>query len=218
VDSFVEGGQKQSRRRNAHALAVLALAAVFLGASINVSFPQGTVTVLKTGGGSPLISSSQTLQIGGVANPVIDFDFGFFSDEPVSPDQFLDSFTVSIEDSLANVSTLVTVDPSGTVWAPSSPGELPVTPGEIQFQAFAPPSSSPIFGQGVGYSLQVALPSSFTGSSITVDFDLFDNQNTAYSAAGWYQNVELGAAPEPPTGMLLAMGAAFWAAKRKARR
>jgi hypothetical protein len=161
--------------------------------------------VLQTGGGQSLINSQQLLQTGGVPNPAVFFDFGFFTDEIVAPGVFLDSFTVTIQDSSSAVAVLVTADASGSLWAPLSPGAIFLSDFDIERKAFSPPTLDPIFGRGVGFSVGFLLPEEFTGPSVTVHFDLFDNQDGLMSG-GWYSQPHIESVPEPHSAWLLTFG------------
>jgi PEP-CTERM motif len=191
--------------------AVGAVSMFFLNATQN--YAQGTLTVLQTGNGQPLISDQVTLQTAGVSSPVIDFDFGFATDETVSPGTLLDSFTVSLTDVSSDAGTVVTSDASGTYWQPSTPGGYTFSPNAIQWQAITPPSGSPIFGSGVAYAVQVSLPPAFDGATITADFDLFYNGNSSATAMGWFQNVQ--AVPEPSSVVLMTLGVVTFLVRRK---
>src|ERR1700722_3589261 len=193
--------------------AVGAAAILLLNATRN--YAQGTLTVLQTGNGQPLISDQVTLQTAGIASPVIDFDFGFATDEAVSPGTLLDSFTVSLVDTSSDVGVVATSDASGTYWEPSSPGAYTLSPSAIQWQAIAPPSGSPIFGNGVAYAVQVSLPPAFAGATMTADFDLFYDGNSSASALGWFQNLQVQAVPEPSSVALMTLGVVTYLVKRK---
>jgi hypothetical protein len=176
---------------------------------------QGTLTSLETGGGVPLVSDQVVLQTAGVAEPMISFDFGFVTDETAGPGEFLDSFTVSFQDVSADVATVVTVDASGTYWEPVTPGGVALTANEVQWQTIPPPSQSPVLGQGVAFAVQLSLPPSFAGSTVTADFDLFDNENDTTKALGWFQNVQLVSVPEPSAAASLILGVALYLVKRR---
>ena len=176
---------------------------------------QGTLTVLQTGGGQPLVSDQQVLQLNGIVQPLILFDFGFVTDQTPAPGVFLDSFTVSFEDAASNVAVVATADASGVAWAPTSPGAVPLTDAQIQRQTILPPSQSPVLGQGVAYAVQVPVPSAFMGSSLTVYFDLFDNLDPTTRALGWFQNLQVVPVPEPPAGLLMGLGVVLMAIKRR---
>jgi hypothetical protein len=179
---------------------------------------QGTLTVLQTGGGQPLVSEQQVLQIGGVATPSISFEFGFSTDETPSPGAFLDSFTVNLLDGNSDVAVVATVDASGTYWTPATPGAVTLDPSQISFQGINPPAQSPVLGQGVAYSVVIPVPSAFTGTTVTADFDLFDNQNSQTSAVGWFQNVEVVGVPEPEAALLAVYGLVMFSMKKRTAR
>jgi hypothetical protein len=196
------------------ALFAVGTLAIFL-ASATRNYAQGTLTVLQTGNGQPLISDQVTLPTAGVASPVIDFDFGFATDQTISPGTLLDSFTVSLTDAASDVAVVATSDASGTYWEPSSPGAYTLSPNAVQWQVIAPPSGSPIFGNGVAYTVQVSLPAAFAGANVTADFDLFYNGNSSATAMGWFQNLQVQAVPEPSTLALMTLGVVTYLVKRK---
>ena len=178
---------------------------------------QGTVdyVVLPTGGGQPLVSDQQLLQLMGVPSPTLYFDFGFFTEETQTPNDFLDSFTVTIQDATNLTAVLVTVDASGTVWAPATPGGVVLSEADVARAAISPPSLQPVFLPGVAFSVSVRLPVQFAGPTLTVYFDLFDNLNEKMST-GWYRNPRIGSIPEPHPGWLWALGLGlFWVTRRK---
>ncbi len=169
-------------------------------------FGQDTFTVLQTGSGAPLLSQQVVLSSAGSISPILRLDFGFATDEVPTPGVFLDSFTISLRGaSSSETAVLVTADASGVLWAPISPGAVPLEDSVIQRQAIPPPSMQPILGRGVAFAVQVPVPAEFTGSSLTVDFDLFDNQN-ASASLGWYTPPVVASVPEPPGGLLLGAG------------
>ena len=85
---------------------------------------QGTLLqVLSTGGGTPLVSRQATAVIPAIDAPVLEFDFGFATEEVAAPGELLDSFTVSLKGDEGNSFTfLVTSDSSGVAWLPPTPG------------------------------------------------------------------------------------------------
>jgi hypothetical protein len=194
---------------------VIALLVIIGARSVSA---QGTLTVLQTGGGQPLVSQQQVLQIGGITTPSISFVFGFSTDQTVSPGTFLDSFTVNLLDGNSDVAVVATVDASGTYWTPTTPGAVTLDPSQISFQGANPPTQSPIFGRGVAYSVVIPVPSSFTGNTVTADFDLFDNQDTTTSALGWFENVDVVGVPEPRTAVSAILGLALFAMKKRISR
>jgi hypothetical protein len=177
---------------------------------------QGTLTVLNTGGGQPLVTSSQQLQIPASATPVpLFFEFGFGTDEVTSPGAILDSFTVTVQDAaMLNTLVLVTADASGTVWAPPTPGGVLISPDAILRSSIPFPSLQPTLANQSAFAVTVPLPTVFTGT-VNVHFDLFDNLD-ATASLGWYRGAAI---PEPGTWALLVAGLlAAWMGRRRWRR
>lgn len=178
---------------------------------------QGTVSVLETGGGEPLVSDQVVLQTDGQLLAVVQFDFGFVTDQIPSPGTFLDSITVSIQDAAGNLGVISTTDASGTVWEPSSPGAATLSPSAVQFQSISPTGVSPINGAGVAYQVDFTPGPQFSGTAFTLDFDLFDNMDSSTYADAWFGNVEVVSVPEPSSLVLACLPAVFYALKRKPR-
>jgi len=155
---------------------------------------QGTLNyvVLSTGGADPLVSRQEVFPLGNPTGSVLSFDFGFFTDEILTPGAFLDSFTITLQGN-SSTAVLVTADASGVVWAPPSPGANAISDAEISRMAVMPPG---MFGRGVAYSVDVPLPAEFNGTDVSIFFDLFDNQNSIGST-GWYFNPRISQVPEP---------------------
>ena len=206
-----------SRRRSSSVIARWIALALLIYLAVPGLFAQGTFTALQTGGGQPLVSDQQVLPTAGLISPQLSFDFGFLTGEVPAPGAFLDSFTVTIQDPASDTAVLATVDASGVLWAPVSPGAVMVPPNQIQWQAIPPPSLAPVLGQGVAYSVLVPIPSSFTGSSVTVYFDLFDNEDAVMSL-GWFNNLKVTSVPEPRAALLLALGLVIAAVRRSRSR
>jgi len=166
-------------------------------------FAQGT-TVLRTGAGLPLLTSTQPLQLASNALPTqLSFEFGFGTDETPAPGAFLDSFTVTVQDAaMLNTLVLLTADASGVAWAPTTPGGVLIPPDAILRNSVAFPSLQPVLANQSAFAVTVPLPTVFSGP-VTVYFDLFDNLN-ATASLGWYRGVNI---PEPGTWALLAVGA-----------
>lgn len=167
---------------------------------------QGNLTPLQTGGADSVVSVQEILQLAGMPNPTLAFNFGFVSDEVFVPDTFLDSFTVTLQDSTLTYSVvLVTLDPSGALWLPPPQGTAAVADSQLQRWPVAPSSLSPVNGRGNAFAVQLALPAEFAGNSIQVTFDLFDNQN-AIMSLGWYSDLRVFSVPEPQALVLLGLG------------
>lgn len=191
---------------------MMGICLIWLLAAMPVS-AQGTIQSLQTGSGQPLTTDQAVLQTGGFLSPMINFAFGFTTQENPAPGVFLDSFTVSFEDASSNVAVVATADAGGMVWAPASPGSVALDASQIQRQATTtPPGLTPVWSRTFAYSVAVPVPTAFTGSSVTVYFDLFDNQNAVMSL-GWYDNLQVTSVPEPQPALLLALGLMLLALK-----
>jgi hypothetical protein len=167
------------------------------------------LTTMRTGSGDVL--ASQTIPYKSNASSQLSIDFGFATEEQVTPNMIYDSFTVSISGP-GGVAYLVTADASGPQWRPFVPGAITVP--DLGFD-WKPTSFlvSPEGGQPIGsYELNFAVPSNWMGVPLTIEFDLFDNQN-GESSLGYYAV----AVPEPANTILLLLSAAvccLWSRKR----
>jgi hypothetical protein len=162
---------------------------------------------MQNGGGTPEVSDQVTVTSSGSGATTIQYDFGFFTTEVVTPNTFLDSLTVSIQDAALDVTVVSTTDASGTLWEPPSPGAVPLTASAVGFQTMAPTQLSPVNGRGVAYAVDVTLPAGLQGTTFTVDFDLFDDQNPSTFALAYFGNVEVvSSVPEPSAEILVCLG------------
>jgi hypothetical protein len=161
--------------------------------------------VMHTGSGLPLLSQSvsYTNLLSGVPGSMVNINFGFATAEQARPGAFLDSFTISIGGP-DGTSYLVTVDGSGIHWAPNVPGALPVADSSIQSQSapfLVPTEGLPNVSSFVlGYTL----PQKWVGVPLTINFDLFDNQDNLASLG--YFLVVPASVPEPSSVALLILG------------
>ncbi len=141
-------------------------------------------------------------------------DFGFATQETSAPGAFLDSFTISINGP-SGTGYIVTLDANGTHWLPAVPGSLPISSSSLQWQ------SSPFLAPTGGltnlasYTLGYTLPPSWTGSPLTLNFSLFDNQDNLRSLGYFLVPV---AVPEPATTALLALGIGAYLGRRRVQK
>jgi len=153
-----------------------------------------------TGGADVLIS--ETLPFSSASSSTLAINFGFATTEAVAPAQFYDSFTVSVSGP-GGTACLLTADASGIDWAPIVPGGLGVPNSSLQPQAtaFLVPTEG---AQPIGsFEVNFALPGQWLGVPLTVEFDMFDNQNQQPSLAYYALSVP-DPLPDPAnTGVLL---------------
>lgn len=187
-------------------LRLLWLLAAF-GLAAPVGLAQGSLdpVLLMTGAGTPLTSQNLPLNFPTVTEDFIRFEFGFATNERFGPGQTFDSFTVSVK-SPSDVRSLVvvTVDAAGNVFAPPSPGNIPVNADSIQRVTVAFPSLEPVFAMQTAHIVSVQLPKELLGKPLEAVFDLFDNQDAVMSL-GYFRSVIL-VVPEPRTWLLLLVG------------
>ncbi len=170
---------------------------------------QGTITVLNTGGGQPLVSEARSLFVdGALVQPRLLFNVGFATDETVALNAFLDSFTVTLQDS-NHVFTAIylTADAAGIVLAPPTPGTVVIDPATLVAEALAYPRLLPVFALQRAFAVNAPIPAQFSGSPIQVYFDLFDNLDPVASQ-GWFSDLRIVAVPEPRTWTLLLLAGA----------
>jgi hypothetical protein len=179
-----------------------------------VAHAQGTFEpiVMRTGSGNVLLtdtvaySSLPSLP----ATSLLTIRAGFATQEQAQPGFFADSFTISISGP-GGTAYLVTADVHGWTWAPSVPGSVPVESAAIQRLpiTFGVPSEGlPAF---TAYQLTFPLPESWRGVALSIDFDLFDNQDPQRSL-GYYDVIPV---PEPNSGAILLAGLLVWQWSRR---
>ncbi len=177
---------------------------------------QGTIVFHNTGGGQPIVSEQRSIFVdAGLAQPHLVFNFGFATDEIPSPGAFLDSFTVTIEDSAQRFSALyLAADANGIAWAPATPGALFIDPTSITASPLSYPSLQPVLANRSAFAVTAPIPAQFLGSSVNVFFDLFDNQDNTISQ-GWFSGLSVVSVPEPDAWALMVVaGALCWALRR----
>ena len=194
----------------------LGLGALALFLSASPVAAQDALTLLNTGAGQPLVSEARPLFVdGALVEPRLLFDFGFATDEAVALGAFLDSFTITIQDSNQVFTALyLTADAAGTVLAPPTPGTVVVDPASISLAPLPYPNLVPVFAFQRAFAVSAPIPAQFSASPITVYFDLFDNLD-AIASQGWFSDLRIVAVPEPQTWTLLLLaGAATWWGRR----
>lgn len=162
------------------------------------------LTVLRTESSVTLQTSVKALLIpDNVPGLELQFEFGFGTDELLSPGEIPDSFTVTLQDAPgANTVVLLTADAGGVIWAPPTPGGLFLAPETIARVPVSFPSLDPVLAQQTAYAVAVPVPLVFRGP-VNLYFDLFDNLNATRSL-GWHGEVTL--VPEPRVCVTLCAG------------
>ena len=190
--------------------AAFVLCAVLLAIAQPCLFAQGTTqatTVLRTGtGGGPLVTGTQTFFIPESITPQeIEIAVGFATDEVFIPQTFFDSLTLTIQDDLATLGAIfLTIDTTGTQWAPTPGGGVVIDPDSIIRQSIGfPVIAGDIPANQIAYALKLPIPPALTGRQLTLYLDLFDNGNSDPSL-GWMSDVIV--VPEPTTAALIALG------------
>jgi hypothetical protein len=170
-------------------------------------------TFLSTGGGVPLVTRTFPLQTGGSLSPVIGFEVGFATREVASPGELHDSFSVFVSDNSGQrLSFLLTADTSGFVWAPVSPGTIPVSESSITRTATPFPTTEQTFPSARSYLVSWPVPPQFTAGSFNLTLDLFDNQNGVGSLAYFTPPTVV---PEPSHLTLLGIAGMLFALKTR---
>jgi hypothetical protein len=166
---------------------------------------QGLLTIMDTGQGRTLLSEMRVVTIGeGEALSRLQFTFGFSTDEDPRPGGFHDSFTVTMQDpGLAATVLFLTADAHGVVWAPSTPGTVPLDPAAIEAAALGQSSLQPVFilKNPLAYEVSAAIPGIFYGRTVNVYFDLYNNLDPLASQA-WFSDPRVVVVPEPAAWIL----------------
>jgi hypothetical protein len=162
---------------------------------------------LHTGGGIPLVSATQSLFAPNlVPETRLQLNFGFSTDEIFAPDQFFDSFTITLQDAGGlSTAVLLVADTSGVTLAPPTPGGIPVNPLSLNLESTAVPPLSLTLAKQLAFHLDAPIPAQMVGGQINVFFDLFDNLDSVPSL-GWFSDVSI--VPEPGSGSLMLLAVA----------
>jgi len=169
--------------------------------------PTTPAAVLRTGEGMPVNSAVQSLDASG-GGTAVQFAFGFSTDEEPTPGLILDSFTLSLAEAEGSLSVIFnTIDRTGSVWGPVTPGTIFVSPDSIARQPTPFPNLSPNHLHQWAYLVTAPIPSELQGKSLNFYADLFDNANTTHSL-GWVSSVTL--VPEPTPSLIAVVGLLFF--------
>jgi hypothetical protein len=192
---------------------------MILGAGIRVGRGQGTVVFHNTGAGQVLVTETRSIFVdAGLQQPRLIFDFGFATDETPAPGAFLDSFTVTVQDSAQQFSAVyLTADATGVLWAPQTPGALQIDPASITANPLSYPSLQPVLANRTAFQVTAPIPSQFLGTTVNVFFDLFDNLDPTISQ-GWFSNLSASSVPEPQVWVLSLAGAALLLRSKRRKR
>ena len=168
----------------------------------------GPVVVLRTGGGTTLVSATQTMGSFSASGPAsFQFAFGFSTDEEPTPSLFPDSITLTLAEANGALSAIYnTTDRNGAFWAPATPGTIFLSPDSILRQAISFPDLDPQHAHQFAWMVTAPVPDELLGRNLNFYVDLFDNQNSAHSL-GWFS---IAAVPEPATWALLATALVFF--------
>jgi hypothetical protein len=139
----------------------------------------------------------------------LEFQFGFSTDEEIVPATFLDSVTFTLEGvASGNFAAFVTVDRSGSYWAPAITGGLTLDPTSIERQAISfPDEVTPSHAHEFAYFVRAQIPTELRGESLQFHMDLFSNDNGVQSLA-WVGPAVV--VPEPSSALILLIGAIFY--------
>lgn len=172
--------------------------------------------ILSTQGSSDaLISASSSVGLPGAGQPgVLTFAFGFTTDEANSSGKLLDSFTISVADAAVPSATTIflTVDTSGLVLAPPTPGTIPINSSALTLSPLAFPGSLPVLANRLSYLVTARVPDQLADKQLNVHFDLFNNVDGSDSL-GWASKVTV--VPEPQTAAWVLLGVGVWIVRRR---
>lgn len=146
---------------------------------------EGPLTVLRTGGELPLVTSSNAFEVPDQSTlPRLRFDFGFATDEPDAVGTFFDAFSVTLQSGDGTATALLlTADRTGAEWAPPNTGGLSLEAGQVKHTESVFANVSPDLSLKTAFSVTYTLAAELAGRLVNLFFDLFDNLNAAVSLA-----------------------------------
>jgi hypothetical protein len=141
--------------------------------------------LLRTGSGPAFVSINVPLVIPLTTPlPLLEFDFGFATDEPEALGRFLDSASVTLQTTDQTATALVlAADASGISWAPPNPGGLTLN-GDLITRVIAPfVQITTRLAREIAYSISWPVPLEFAGRAATLYLDLLENLDAVGSLA-----------------------------------
>lgn len=195
-------------RKTFCALAVCGFITAALCSAPQAVYAQGVnepAFVLRTGGGVPLVSATQSVFVpGSITAPELLISIGFATAETWTPGSILDSVSLTLRDpALLNTAIFTTIDGAGTLWAPATPGGLAIDPDSIIRSTIPFPSLTPDLPFKWAFLLRLPVPEAMRGRNLDLHLDLFDNQSGSGSL-GWMS--EVAVVPEPSGPVILGCG------------
>jgi hypothetical protein len=174
----------------------------------SVLVARGETIILHAGGGSTPITDTRLLDAVNGPTAWVEFDFGFATAEEAPGQTFFDSVTVTLQGSAPSATaTIVTLDRTGALFAPFTPGGITLEPASITWREISfPDEFNPEFSFRRAYAVTAPIPQELLGQPITFIMDLFDNQNGVASVA--YATGPT-VVPEPTALLLAFVGTLF---------
>jgi hypothetical protein len=164
--------------------------------------------VLHTGGATTPITDWRVLEAASGPNAWVEFNFGFATAEELLAGSFFDAVTFSLQGSVPSATTtIVTLDRTGALFAPITPGGITLERPSIAWQEIAFPADlNPELAYRRAFTVSAPIPQELLGQPLTFFVDLFDNQNGVASVA--YSTAPT-VIPEPSALLLAFVGTFF---------
>ena len=164
--------------------------------------------VLHTGGATTPITDSRVLEAASGPTAWVEFNFGLASAEELLAGAFFDSVTFTLQGSAPSATaTIVTLDRTGPLFAPITPGGITLERSSITWNEISfPEEINPELPFRRAFAVSAPIPQELLGQSLTFFIDLFDNQNGVSSVA--YSTTPT-VIPEPSAVLLAFVGTLF---------